>query len=136
MLSFAADTFCMVVYDCKVDDGTGDVIQLLDQDGCALDKYLLGNLEYPTDLMAGKEAHAFKYADRPNLYFNCQIKINVKEPGVDCPKPTCTEPARKKRSTRNDVSLDCSLQFLPVTVDYSLSGAFDNCRLQFVRCTS
>lgn len=50
---------------------------------CALDKYLLTNLEYPTDLMAGREAHVYKYADRDNMYFDCQISITVKEPGLD-----------------------------------------------------
>ncbi len=75
----------MTVYNCYVDDTSGDSIQLLDEDGCALDKYLLGNLEYPEDLVAGKEAHVFKYADRPSLYFNCQIRIEIKEPGQDCP---------------------------------------------------
>lgn len=79
----------MTVYDCFVDDGTGDKIQLLDADGCSIDKYLLGNLEYPMDLMAGREAHVFKYADRANLYFNCQIRITIKDAGEQCPIPTC-----------------------------------------------
>lgn len=83
-INLPADTFCMTVYDCKVSDGASDVIQLLDQDGCALDQHLLGNLEYPADLMAGVEAHVFKYADRSNLYFNCQINILVKDPGSEC----------------------------------------------------
>lgn len=74
----------MTVYDCKVSDGGSDVIQLIDDDGCALDRHLLSNLEYPTDLMAGVEAHVFKYADRSNLYFNCQINIVVKDPGSPC----------------------------------------------------
>jgi len=92
------NTFCMRVYGCFVDDGKGDRVDLLDAQGCAQDKYLLGNLEYPTDLMAGKEAHVFKYADRVALFFQCQIAISIKE-GTDCPKPTCPEPAKgKKRS--------------------------------------
>ena len=74
----------MVVYDCFVDDTSGDRIQLVDEDGCALDKNILNNLEYPMDLMAGVEAHVFKYADRPNVYFQCQIRIDIKEPGSDC----------------------------------------------------
>lgn len=44
----------MVVHSCKVDDGKGDVVTILDADGCALDKYILNNLEYPGDLMAGQ----------------------------------------------------------------------------------
>lgn len=55
--------------------------------------YLLGNLEYPSDLMAIKEAHVFKYADRVNLYFNCQINIVVKEPNGECVRERCAEPS-------------------------------------------
>ena len=72
------DTFCMYVHSCFVDDGNGDRVDLLDQDGCAQDKYLMNNLEYPTDLIGGVEAHVFKYADRPQLFFQCQITITVK----------------------------------------------------------
>ncbi len=35
-------------------------------------------------LMAGKEAHVFKYADRPTLFFDCQISISIREPGEQC----------------------------------------------------
>jgi hypothetical protein len=31
----------MVVYDCFVDDGEGDKVQLLNADGCAEDKHLV-----------------------------------------------------------------------------------------------
>lgn len=41
-------------------------LQILNEDGCALDRFLLNNLEYPSDLMAGQEAHVYKYADRLN----------------------------------------------------------------------
>lgn len=68
----------MTVHSCFVDDGLGEKVDLVDADGCALDKFLLGNLEYPTDLMAGVAAHVFKYADRAQLYFQCQITILVK----------------------------------------------------------
>jgi hypothetical protein len=47
-----------------VDDGHGDRVELLDEQGCAKDKYLLQNLDYVSDLMVGKEAHVYKYADR------------------------------------------------------------------------
>jgi hypothetical protein len=93
--SETVDTFCAVIHSCTVDDGKGDNVQLLNSDGCALDKYLLNNLEYPTDLMAGQEAHVYKYADRSQLFFECQIAITVKEPNAQCARPQCSEPSGK-----------------------------------------
>lgn len=90
--SEATDTFCAVVHSCIVDDGNGDTVEILNDEGCALDKYLLNNLEYPTDLMAGQETHIYKYADRSQLFYQCQITITIKEPDSECPRPTCSEP--------------------------------------------
>ncbi|CAI4232878.1 unnamed protein product [Auanema sp. JU1783] len=90
--SETTDTFCAVVHSCTVDDGNGDTVQILNEDGCALDKFLLNNLEYPTDLMAGQEAHVYKYADRSQLFYQCQISITIKDPNTECPRPQCTEP--------------------------------------------
>jgi hypothetical protein len=86
------DTFCAVVHSCTVDDGNGDIVQILNEEGCALDKFLLNNLEYPTDLTAGQEAHVYKYADRSQLFYQCQISITIKEPHSECARPKCAEP--------------------------------------------
>ena len=86
------DTFCMVVHSCFVDDGNGDSVTIINDDGCALDRFVLNNLEYPTDLMAGQEAHVYKYADRSQLFYQCQITITIKEPGEECSRPQCEEP--------------------------------------------
>ncbi|KJH52605.1 zona pellucida-like domain protein [Dictyocaulus viviparus] len=90
--SETSDTFCAVVHSCTVDDGNGDTVQILNDEGCALDKFLLNNLEYPTDLMAGQEAHVYKYADRSQLFYQCQISITVKDPSTECVRPKCPEP--------------------------------------------
>lgn len=100
------DLWCMSVYNCQVDDGTGSSIEILNADGyevyfsslpswhlphflitsrCAVDKYILQNLEYQTNLMAGQEAHAFKFADRVVVNFQCSIRIDLKPEGADCP---------------------------------------------------
>ncbi|VDD90215.1 unnamed protein product, partial [Enterobius vermicularis] len=72
--------FCMVVHTCYVDDGNGDRVQLIDENGCAKDKHLLQNLEYTSDLTVGREAHVYKYADRQDMFFDCQITLTIKEP--------------------------------------------------------
>nr|CAA65452.1 cuticlin-1 [Meloidogyne artiellia] len=87
------DTFCAVVHSCVVDDGNGDTVQILNEGSCALDKFLLNNLEYPTDLTAGQEAHVYKYADRSQLFYQCQISITIKEPHSECARPKCAEPS-------------------------------------------
>lgn len=103
--------FCMLVHSCFVNDGNGQSVQLLNEKGCALDKYLLTNLEYPSDLMAGREAHVYKYADRDNMYFDCQISITVKEPGLDyCDVPQCPDPPRRRRSDNGTTPVETEIE--------------------------
>ena len=57
------DVFCMSVRSCYTTSEREDEqrVQVLDDNGCALDKYVLYNLEYPTDLSAGQASHLFRY---------------------------------------------------------------------------
>ncbi|KAI6187594.1 Cuticlin-1 [Aphelenchoides besseyi] len=88
--------FCMIVH---MDDGNGDRVELIDNQGCAKDKFLLSNLDYVSDLMVGKEAHVYKYADRQSMFFDCQISLTIKEPGQEfCDVPNCPDPPRRRRS--------------------------------------
>ncbi|VDK17365.1 unnamed protein product [Anisakis simplex] len=91
------NTFCMIVQSCFIDDGRGNKVEMINEEGCAIDKHIITNLEYPEDLVAGQEAHVFKYADRSALFFQCQISISLKEPGATCPLPLCAQPLRQKR---------------------------------------
>lgn len=50
----AVNIFCMYVNSCYVSDGAEEQVQILDSTGCALDRYVLQNLEYVNDLTAGK----------------------------------------------------------------------------------
>lgn len=61
---------------------------------------MLQNLDYVSDLIVGKEAHVYKYADRPSIFFDCKISLTIKEPGVEyCDVPDCQLPPRRRRSS-------------------------------------
>uniref|UniRef100_A0A8R1DLT3 ZP domain-containing protein n=1 Tax=Caenorhabditis japonica TaxID=281687 RepID=A0A8R1DLT3_CAEJA len=89
--SQSRDIFCMLVHTCSADDGRGERAFLMDSNGCAIDRFLLSDIEYPEDLLAGQEAHVYKFADRAALFFQCQISITIKEPGEECIRPICGE---------------------------------------------
>ncbi|KJH43412.1 zona pellucida-like domain protein [Dictyocaulus viviparus] len=74
--------FCMLVHSCSVDDGRGDRVNILDSKGCAIDRHVLNNIEYPDNLLAGQETHVYKYADRDSLFYHCQISLQIIENGV------------------------------------------------------
>uniref|UniRef100_A0AC35U442 ZP domain-containing protein n=1 Tax=Rhabditophanes sp. KR3021 TaxID=114890 RepID=A0AC35U442_9BILA len=110
------NTFCMIVHSCTVDDGNNENIQILDENGCALDKVLLPNLDYQSDLSAGQETHVYKYADRTQMFYQCQISITIKDTGKQCPRPKCVEPnGFGATKTSND----------PIMSDASNSSIFD-----------
>ena len=84
----------MFVHSCVVQDGYGQTVDILNNEGCAVDRILLNNLEYSSDLVAGQESHVYKYADRDTLFFQCQISLTVKEPNSLCYRPECREPSQ------------------------------------------
>uniref|UniRef100_A0A915PNF5 ZP domain-containing protein n=1 Tax=Setaria digitata TaxID=48799 RepID=A0A915PNF5_9BILA len=92
-LAETEDLYCMRVHTCTVSDGQGgEAVEVLDSKGCSVDKYLLLDLEYTDDLTAGRESHVFKFADRPALYFNCQLQLTTKDRYNGCRNehPICT----------------------------------------------
>lgn len=90
----------MSVYSCFVVDPAGaDRLDLIDENGCATDPALMGDIEYPNDLYAIRKVQVFKYADRPALSFQCQINIAIKEPNQQCIRPMCGAPAGLKSCT-------------------------------------
>ncbi|VDN56717.1 unnamed protein product [Dracunculus medinensis] len=86
--------FCMIVHSCFMSDGQGNRINVIDENGCTIDEYILDDLEYLGDLIAGKEANIVKYHDRETLGFQCQISLSIKE--GQCARPQC-ENIRKRR---------------------------------------
>ncbi|PAV62263.1 hypothetical protein WR25_09367 [Diploscapter pachys] len=93
------DTFGMLVHSCYVDNGFGDRVDVLDENGCGLDFVILRTPEYDSSLrLATIATWVFKYADRPVLQFQCQITLCLKydngckeiTPPRNCKKPKHT----------------------------------------------
>ena len=78
----ATYVYGMLVHSCYVDDGAGNKVQLVDKNGCSLDKHLVPQITYDEKkLSAHAETHVFKYADKNNLFFQCAIQLCFKADG-------------------------------------------------------
>ncbi|CAJ0944343.1 unnamed protein product, partial [Mesorhabditis belari] len=97
--SSAPDLWCMQVHSCFVEDGSGTQFMILDDIGCSIDRYLLDNLEYgPGKLHAQKEAHAFKFADKVIVNFQCSVRLLIKD--GECPIPECLDLGKPIKRSR------------------------------------
>uniref|UniRef100_A0A1I8B1B1 ZP domain-containing protein n=1 Tax=Meloidogyne hapla TaxID=6305 RepID=A0A1I8B1B1_MELHA len=81
--------YCLTVHSCQVDDGQGNTQKLLDENGCPIDDALFGSIEYKTDLEAIQRGNAFKFADRTTIYFNCQLRLELKNGWKECQRSEC-----------------------------------------------
>lgn len=93
----------MKVHSCFVKSNGGSKRALIvDENGCILDKYLFGKLNYSEDLLtAYAPGEMFKFADSDDLSFDCQITLCLKDDNgcSGITPPSCPEPVKgKKRS--------------------------------------
>ncbi|KRZ35838.1 Cuticlin-1, partial [Trichinella pseudospiralis] len=69
--------FGMLVHSCYVDDGRDQRVLVVDEKGCSLDPFLIGDLTYIDSMTAFVPANVFKFADRTALDFQCAISICI-----------------------------------------------------------
>ncbi|KRY56577.1 Elongation factor Tu GTP-binding domain-containing protein 1 [Trichinella britovi] len=73
--------FGMLVKNCYVSDGVGRSVRILDETGCpTFSPGIQGNLNYDASLnTASVKVWAYKFPDRADLFFQCQIQICNKQ---------------------------------------------------------
>ncbi|KRY50438.1 Cuticlin-1 [Trichinella britovi] len=104
------DMYCMFIHSCTVDDGEGELFNVIDENGqvsyfskiCSKDTTILPDLIYLNDMEAGIDTTIFKFADKPHVYFTCQVRLSIKRENKNqiCQKPTCSAIGRMRVTRR------------------------------------
>ncbi|VDK50006.1 unnamed protein product [Anisakis simplex] len=80
---FVPEMFGILINNCYVTDGFGKRADVVDSRGCAVDPILITGIRYSADLQrAYAESQVFKFADRPGVWFFCQIQMCMKKAGM------------------------------------------------------
>uniref|UniRef100_A0A0R3RIT6 ZP domain-containing protein n=1 Tax=Elaeophora elaphi TaxID=1147741 RepID=A0A0R3RIT6_9BILA len=117
--------YCTTVHSCVAKEENGKEVQLLDENGCAVDRYLLDNLVYTSDLTGGQLSQVFKFADQSSLYFHCQIRLSLRRGSCKRTSDNCsTGPIRSKREL-SIPSQDSDIDETVVDVFSQLMTVFD-----------
>ncbi|VDK79476.1 unnamed protein product [Litomosoides sigmodontis] len=83
----------ILINNCYVTDGFGKRTEVIDSNGCSIDPILITSIRYSNDLQrAYGESTVFKFADRPGVWFFCQIQMCMKKEGMcqGITPPACT----------------------------------------------
>ncbi|XGW09463.1 hypothetical protein V3C99_011620, partial [Haemonchus contortus] len=111
--------YCMQVHSCVADDGGSEKVTVIDESGCSTDEELLSSLTYPTPLRAFARSRVFKFADKSDINFACQIRLMMKQDTVNgtCPVPDCSKRLRRSSNrTRLPRSVVFDVVASPMTV--------------------
>uniref|UniRef100_A0A0N4Z0C2 ZP domain-containing protein n=1 Tax=Parastrongyloides trichosuri TaxID=131310 RepID=A0A0N4Z0C2_PARTI len=83
----------ILINNCYVTDGFGKKASVIDSKGCPVDPILVTGIRYSNDLQRGyAESQVFKFADKPGVWFFCQIQMCLKSNGMcrGITPPTCS----------------------------------------------
>ncbi|XP_003371583.1 putative cuticlin-1 [Trichinella spiralis] len=67
----------ILVKNCYVDDGQGNQVKIINEQGCAVETVIIGDLTYEPigNAKAWVDAYVFKFADKPHVFFHCTIQL-------------------------------------------------------------
>lgn len=73
----------ILINNCYVTDGVNKKAEVIDSRGCPTNPILITGIRYSQDLQrAYAESQVFKFADRPGVWFFCQIQMCMKKEGM------------------------------------------------------
>ncbi|KAI6183036.1 Cutl-8 [Aphelenchoides bicaudatus] len=73
----------ILLKNCYVTDGVKAKAEVIDSRGCPVDQVLITGVRYSDDLQrAYAESSVFKFADRPGVWFFCEIRMCMKKDGM------------------------------------------------------
>lgn len=73
----------VLINNCYVTDGFGKKADVIDDKGCPIDPILITGIRYSSDLQrAYAESSVFKFADKPGVWFFCQVQMCMKKHGM------------------------------------------------------
>uniref|UniRef100_A0A914C671 ZP domain-containing protein n=1 Tax=Acrobeloides nanus TaxID=290746 RepID=A0A914C671_9BILA len=102
------DMFGVLLNNCYVTDGVKAKSDVIDSRGCPTDPILISGIRYSDDLQrAYAESNVFKFADKPGVWFFCQIQMCMKKDGMcdGITPPSCATVGRTKSvETDNSIS--------------------------------
>ncbi|KRY67986.1 Cuticlin-1 [Trichinella pseudospiralis] len=77
-------------------------MSLMKMGNCSKDIMILPDLIYLNDMEAGIDTTIFKFADKPHVYFTCQVRLSIKRENKNqiCQKPTCSGTGRMRVTRR------------------------------------
>ncbi|KAL1227252.1 Cuticlin-1 [Trichinella spiralis] len=72
-----SDSHRILVKNCYVDDGQGNQVKIINEQGCAVETVIIGDLTYEPigNAKAWVDAYVFKFADKPHVFFHCTIQL-------------------------------------------------------------